>query len=60
LSVVVQLYETPIDETPAIFYHPSDFLVEILDDTIFMITVDPLDITIDILDDVALVPVFHL
>jgi hypothetical protein len=47
----------PSDENPAIFHDPRDVLPEILDDTIFMIALDPLDITGDNLDDAALVPV---
>jgi hypothetical protein len=57
LPVAVQLSETHRDEYPAIFYDPPNFPPEILDDTIFMIATDPLDIPADVLDDVDLVPV---
>jgi hypothetical protein len=52
-----QFSETPRDENPAIFHDSPNVPPDILDDTIFMIIVDPLDITADVLDDVTFLPV---
>jgi hypothetical protein len=55
LVAAFQLSETPRDENAPSFHDPPDFPPEILVDTIFIIAVDPLYITADVLDDAALV-----
>jgi hypothetical protein len=57
LLAAVQLSEIPMDGSFAIFYKTLNVPPEILDDKAFMIDVDPLDITANVLDDAALVPV---
>jgi hypothetical protein len=46
-----------MDGSPEIFHDTPDVPPEILNDTGFLIDVDPLDITADVLNDAALVPV---
>ena len=41
LPAAVQFSETPVDDSPAIFHDLPDVPPEILDDTAFMIVVDP-------------------
>ncbi|MPC90255.1 hypothetical protein E2C01_085231 [Portunus trituberculatus] len=57
LPAAVQLFETPVDDNPALFHDLSDVPSEISDDTASMIVVDPSDNTADVLDDAVLVPV---
>jgi hypothetical protein len=45
-----------LSETPAIFHDAHNVNPDILDDDIFLIAVDPLNITADVLNDAALVP----
>jgi hypothetical protein len=48
LPAVVQLSATPVDNNPEIFHDLPDVPQEILDDTAFMIALDPLRITADV------------
>ena len=60
LPAAVQVSETPVDDNPAIFHDLPNVSPQILDDTAFMIVLDPSNNTADVLDDATLVPVFYV